>query len=48
MKTEQEIKNYFDEIVGDIEIAEKQNQPLRVAGLFRTAMALSWVLDKEK
>lgn len=45
MRTEEEIQEEIERIVNDIVKEEKENHPLRVAGLFRMAMALQWVLN---
>lgn len=45
MKTKEEIQARIEELAEEIIIAEKDNEPLRVAGLFREATGLQWVLD---
>ena len=45
MKTEKEIKAKIDRIVDEIEEAERKNETLRVAGLYRRVSGLQWVLN---
>ncbi len=45
MRTENEIKERFNYLVDEIVEEEKLGNTLRVAGLFRIASALRWVLE---